>query len=462
MENRHIIDAIRHAGLTPPELKFSVTGNDPFFRSPLQLATGASAALVMLGDAVDQLWQLRGGTPQTVHIDANHAALSLLSMWLLTVDGELASAKFADSGRVNLSGQYRCADDKWIHLQPGFAHHAEAITRTLGCEAHRDALRAAIAARQSDAVETELSQAGVPAVVIRSWESWQQTQQGQAMAGVPVCEITRIDDADPGPLTPASRPLEGIRVLDITRVLAGPTCARLLGEQGADVLHVDGPHLPDLKPGQVDTSHGKRMTFLNLDQTEDLQTLQDLAGNADVFVQSYRAGSLARRGLGPEALAKLRPGMVYVSVNCYGHHGPWRDRPGYDGNAMAATGIQLIQRQEPEPGIAVAMNDYCTAYWGAWGAMTALRRRATEGGSWHVRVSLVQSAMWFLRMGTPFDRTLGQSPEQVREIAERYLVAEDSPYGRLMQLRPALGMSLTPPEWRSGTPLPGSSAPVWL
>lgn len=462
MDNQNVEKAIKTAGLEPPDIEYEITGDDPFFKSPLQLATGACASLVMLGSAIDEVWRLRGGVRQSIKLDADHAALSLLSMWLLRIDGESAAAKLSRDDGTRLTGQYECADGRLIHLQPGFPHHAETIVRSLGCDMDRNAVAEAVAARPAAELEDRLSEAGIPAVVVRDWQTWQQTPQGMAMKDVPTVEIEKIADSAPMPLGSADAPLAGIRVLDLTRVLAGPTCARTLGEYGADVLHVDGPHLPDLKPGQADTAHGKRMTFLDLRQHTDLVTLTKLLPATDVFVQSYRAGSLAARGLGPEQLAKERPGIVYVSVNCYGHHGPWQGRPGYDGNAMAATGIQLIHREEPSPGIAVAMNDYCTAYWGAYGAIKALARRATEGGSWHVRVSLTQSAMWFLRMGLPNDRTKGHTPQDVRRISEAYMHEEASPYGKLTQLLPALGMSETPPRWRNGTPMPGSSPPNWL
>jgi crotonobetainyl-CoA:carnitine CoA-transferase CaiB-like acyl-CoA transferase len=470
MQRDDIDLAIRTAGLAPPAaLDVAVEGDDPFFRSPLRLACGASAALAMLGAAVDGIWQARGNPPQRVSIDARHAALSLLSMWLLEIDGALASAPSRGQpggARPAASGGFRCADGQTLHLQPGFPDHGDAIRRVLDCDAaDREAVAARIATWRGTDIEDALSEAGAPAVIVRTWDEWQRHPQGVAMRDVPVVEIERIGDAPPVPLAPAERVLAGLRVLDLTRVLAGPTCARLLAEHGADVLHVDGPRLPDLRPGQVDTSRGKRMTFVDLDQADGVRTLETLAGSADVFVQSYRAGSLARRGFGPERLAALRPGIVYVSVNCYGHHGPWVTRHGYDGNAMAATGIQVVhggRDGRPVPGIAVAMNDYCTAYWGAYGVLAALLARARDGGSWHVRVSLVQSAMWFLRMGTPHDPAAGLPPEEIRRIARDHLEVEDSAWGRLARLRPALGMTATPPRFDRGTPTPGEHAPVWL
>jgi hypothetical protein len=464
--DKEVVDAaIREGGLTPPDFDYQVEGDDPVFRSPLQLATGASAALVMLGSAVNEIALSRGGRSQALKVDANHAALSLLSMWLLKVDGELALARLGlgMGGMPAIFGPFGTSDGQTLHLQPGFAHHVDAILRALACEPTRDAVSARIAGMTGDAAETMLSDAGVPAVVIRDYATWLTTEQGRTMLDVPVVEIEQIADGPPAALAPAQRPLDDFRVLDLTRVLAGPTCSRILGELGADVLHVDSPNLLDLVPGQADTAHGKRMTFLDLEEPGDKATLRGLAERADVFVQSYRAGSLKRRGFGPHDLAATPGGIVYVSVNCYGHKGPWESRPGYDGNAMAATGITRVHEVEPSPGIAVAMNDYCTAYWGAYGALRGLLARAATGGSYHVKVSLTQSAMWFMRMGEPHARADGMDAADLTQLAEaRYMGVEDSPYGKLLQLRPALNLPVTPPIWQRGTPLPGSSEARWL
>ncbi|MEM7363291.1 MAG: CoA transferase [Pseudomonadota bacterium] len=461
MKKQAIEAAIREARLPLPDCRYEVTGEDPFFRSPMNLMTGAGAALVMMGSAVTNLWQLQTGRSQQISIDGQHAALSLLSAWLLTIDGKSAFTALAtQADRQGVSGAFTCQDGARIHLQPGFPHHTDAILGVLGCD--RADVARVIGEWPSVRLETALSEAGAPAVLIRDQASWAAHEQGMAMRDIPVVEFERLDDCEPVPMGSGTTPLEGVRVLDLTRVLAGPTCARMLGEFGADVLHVDGPNLPDLRAGQADTSHGKRMTYLDLDTTEGQSKLLDLASSADVFVQSYRTGSLARRGFGPSELARHRPGTIYVSVNCYGHHGPWVNRPGYDGNAQAASGIQDIQRQPPEPGVALAINDYGTAYWGAYGAMTALHKRATEGGSWHVRVSLMQSALWYLRMGTPHDRRLGLPGDEVLEIARDYMTTESSHYGELCQLTPALGLSETPPTWQRGTPVPGGDRAAWL
>ncbi len=462
MDRDTVIQAIEAAGLPAPgNTNWSVQGNDPFFRSPIPLATGASAALVMLGSALDELHCARGGKRQSVSIDAQHAALSLLSMWLLTVDGKDALQALSATSD-NLIGQYPCGDGTVLHLQPGFQHHNEAICRVLACQPIATSVKSAIAGQPGSALETSLSDAGVPAVLVRDRESWHQHPQGMAMAPIATVEIEQIGESPPVPLSLDAQPLGGLRVLDLTRVLAGPTCARILGEHGADVLHIDSPHLLDLRAAQADTAHGKRMTFLDLEAADDCAKLHSLVSAADVFVQSYRAGSLARRGFGPETLAATDKGIVYVSVNCYGHHGPWVDRPGFDGNAMAATGISTLHSQEPTPGIAVAMNDYCTAYWGAYGAIEGLRRRAVSGGSWLVRVSLTQSAMWFLRLPRIANGEAGHTAEEALEISHQYRSTEQTGYGLLSQLNSPLLMSATPASYARGTPMPGSSEPAWL
>jgi crotonobetainyl-CoA:carnitine CoA-transferase CaiB-like acyl-CoA transferase len=279
-----------------------------------------------------------------------------------------------------------------------------------------------------------------------------------ALASRPLVEVTRIGDGPPVPFGPAERPLAGVRVLDLTRVLAGPTVARSLAEHGADVLHVAAPHLPTVPLFEIDTGHGKRQTYLDLRDPAAADRLHRLVAEADVFSQGFQSGSLARRGFGPEELAAIRPGIVYVSENAYGHVGPWQDRPGWEQLAQAATGI-TVQQGGSEPVIApAAMNDYTTGYLGALGAMIALRRRASEGGSWLVQTSLARTAMWFQSLGVDLD------PSAATEIGDvGSLIAEaDTGYGRLGYLRPALEMSVTPPAWAVPVRPLGSDPPEWL
>jgi crotonobetainyl-CoA:carnitine CoA-transferase CaiB-like acyl-CoA transferase len=212
-------------------------------------------------------------------------------------------------------------------------------------------------------------------------------------------------------------------VLDLTHVIAGPVCGRVLAAHGADVLHVTPPHWPVLLDLVRDTDFGKRQCTAGLGDE-----LRALVAGADVFVQSYRPGSLARKGFGPADLARLRPGIVLVSLTAYGHTGPWRDRRGFDSLVQMACGIAAHAGvDEPRPLPAQAL-DHGTGWLAAYGVMTALRRRATEGGSWHVRLSLARTAEWL--------HDLGRQEGPVSEVDPTpWLTETDSDFGRLTHIR---------------------------
>ena len=226
-----------------------------------------------------------------------------------------------------------------------------------------------------------------------------------AVAGLPLMEIVRIGDSPPEALPAGKRPLSGIRVLDLTRVLAGPTCARTLAEHGADVMKITGAHLPNLGYQEWDTGHGKLSAQLDLRQPADVETLRGLVRETDVFSQGYRPGSLGSRGLSPEELAALRPGLVYVSLSAFSHTGPWAQRRGFDTVVQTVSGMttrqaEVVPGKSPGPQFyPVSAIDYCTGYLMAFGAMVALERRAREGGSWLVRISLAQVGKWMADLG---------------------------------------------------------------
>jgi CoA-transferase family III len=304
--------------------------------------------------------------------------------------------------------------------------------------------------------------------MVRSMAEWARHPQAAAIATLPLLEIVRIGDAPVEKLPNGNRPLGGIRVLDLTRVLAGPTCARTLAEHGADVLKITAPHLPNIGYQEYDTGHGKLSAHLDLRQANDLETLKGLAREADVFSQGYRPGTLSNRGLSPEELSKLRPGLVYVSLCAFSHMGPWASRRGFDTVVQNVSGITTRQGEvfpgaEPGPQFyPVSAIDYLTGYLMAFGAMTALARRAREGGSWLVRISLAQTGRWLVGRGEVPERELRDVPKEFAadELA-RWSTESQTPVGRLGHLKPVVQLSETPPFWaRSSVPL-GYNAPVW-
>jgi crotonobetainyl-CoA:carnitine CoA-transferase CaiB-like acyl-CoA transferase len=242
----------------------------------------------------------------------------------------------------------------------------------------------------------------------------------------------------------AVRPLGGVRVLDLTRVLAGPTNARVLAEHGADVLHINGDHLDNIAAFVMDTGHGKRSASLDLNRDADADTLRALVSQSDVFSQGYRGDALARRGFGPDALAELRPGIVAVTINCYGDVGPWRLRPGWEQLAQSVTGIASAQGRPDKPElIAAAAADYTTGYLAALGTMAALRRRAIEGGSYHVQASLCQTAMWIAEDGPSVDASNASGLGDY----EQWMTTTTTPFGQLTHMTPVAQLSKTPGRW---------------
>jgi hypothetical protein len=299
---------------------------------------------------------------------------------------------------------------------------------------------------------------------MRSPEEWAAHPQGNAVAGLPLIEIVKIGEAPPRPLPAgAERPLSGLRVLDLTRVIAGPVCGRTLAAHGADVMRITAPHLPGIPDLDVDMGRGKLSAALDLRAAEDRERLAALVRESHVFVQGYRPGGLAARGFAPEALAGMRPGIVAVSLSAYGHAGPWAGRRGFDSQVQNASGINVAEAEAlgvpPPKELPAQAMDHATGYLMAFGAMMALLRKAREGGSWHVRVSLAQTGHWLSRLG----RLQGgfDCPEPARDEIEALLEAMDTPFGRLTCIRHAARLSQTPALWtRPPAPL-GTHAPVW-
>ena len=250
-----------------------------------------------------------------------------------------------------------------------------------------------------------------------------------------------------------------MRVLDLTRVLAGPTCARSLAEHGADVLKISAAHLPDMGMVELDTGIGKLAARLDLRMDQDLRALRELVREGDVFSQSYRPGSLAARGFSPEALAQLRPGIVYVSLSAWGLSGPWSARRGFDSIVQSVSGMAHAQGGAGKPSLLpVSAIDYVSGYLMAFGTMLALERRAREGGSWLVRVALARVGKWITDLGAVGP---GGVEELRSDLLQDLLTESDAPDGRITHLRPVLRMSKTPPRWeRPPVPL-GFHSPAW-
>jgi len=438
-------------------------GTDPILPTPFRIGETSAAALAAVGLAVSDLWMLRSGRRQAIAVDARQATASLRSGHYLKMDGAHVSTE-----RNTIMGVYPAKNGRWSYLHCNFPNHRAAALSVLGVPEDREAVCKAVA--QWDALELEeaIIAAKGAGGMVRTMDEWAKHPQAAAIATLPLIEIVKIGDGAPQKLPDGDRPLSGIRVLDLTRVLAGPTCARTLAEHGADVLKITGAHLPNIGYQEYDTGHGKLSAHLDLREAKDVEILKGLVRETDVFSQGYRPGTLGARGFSPEALAKLRPGIVFVSLCAFGHVGPWASRRGFDTVVQTVSGItnrqgELFPGAAPGPQFyPVSAIDYLTGYLMAFGAMVALARRAREGGSWLVRISLAQTGRWLVGRGQVLDALLKDIPKEFTpDELERWSITSDTPVGRLRHLGPVLRMSETAPRWaRPSVPL-GHNEPVW-
>ena len=413
----------------------AITGADPVLRTPYRVGTAGAAALAATGIAAAELWKLRGGRGQQVSVDLRAAAASLKSSAYLKIDGRSPSAMWDP-----FSLFYPVKEGRWVRFHCNYPHHRAAALGVLGVGADVEAAKRAAGSWDGAALEAAIHAAGGCAALVRSAEEWAGHPHAAAVAGQPLLEIERVGDGPPVPLPKAERPLSGVRVLDLTRVLAGPTAAKTLAEHGADVLKITAAHLPDSGDIDLDTGIGKLSAQLDLREKNDVEVLRRLAKEADVFSQSCRPGTLAARGFSSEALAKFRPGIVYVSLSAWGPIGPWKDRRGFDSIVQCVSGMAAAQGGAEAPKLLpCSAIDYVSGYLMAFGAMVALARRAKEGGSWRVRVGLARTGKWIVDRGR-VDASAALEPE-AKTVDTR------SPAGLITHLAPVVTLSETPPFW---------------
>ena len=450
-------------GEPPAERAVELFGADPVLPSPLPIGEAGAATIAAAGLMAARLWKLRNGRTQTVRVAVDAAAAAMRSGRYLRLESEIASsmADFRPRAARGGTAVFPSRDGRWIYLHRAFPHHRARICSVLDCTEDEAEIAAAAKAWDALALEDAVVRADACAAMVRSAADWRTLEQARALEALPLLEVDRVADAQPIPLPSAARPLTGVRVLDLTRVLAGPTCARTLAEHGADVLRVGTVRWPDDLQMMRDTGHGKRSCALDLTVGDDAEQLRSLVRGADVFSQGYRPGALARLGFGLEEVAALRPGIIYVQLSAFSHRGPWAERRGFDSIVQAHSGIADEHALDGTPRFAPANPlDYMTGYLAAFGVMVALSRRAHEGGSYRVRLSLAQTGRWLA--GLPRVACDGVAADLPRERLDALMMTSETPFGRLRHLAPVAQLSETPARWdRPSVPL-DHDTPEWL
>lgn len=436
----------------------TLTGEEPQLPSTFRVTAAAQASIAAAGLAAAHVWKLRSGQSQDVAVDMRHAVAECRSERYLRLDGKPPPPAW-DA----IAGIYKTRDRRFVRLHTNFPHHRDAVCRTLTCKAERDDVQAALMQWDAEAFETAAYAAGGVVSMMRSYDEWSELPQARALAALPVIIFEKIGEAAPKPWPGGDRPLAGLRVLDLSRVIAGPVAGRTLAAHGADVILISGPNLPAIPWLTIDTGRGKLTSFVELKSEQGRDKLNELLTLADIFSQGYRPRALAHLGFSPERAARINPGIIFVSLSAYGHVGPWAERRGFDSLVQTSTGFNHAEGQaagiEGPKELPAQILDHATGHLMAFGAMMAKARQSREGGSWHVRVSLAQTGRWIWNLGRLPD---GLATEDLKgEAIAPFIEETPSGFGPLKAISHSAKLSKTPAYWvRPAMPL-GSHAPQW-
>ncbi|WP_030406009.1 CoA transferase [Streptomyces albus] len=452
---------------------------------PVRELASATVAACSLAAAEFSCVRARSALLPPVRVDDGAVATAFHSDRLVRIDGR-APVTFAPLSRF-----WRTADG-WVRTHANYAHHRARLLSALGMPDHGPAedeaaagrVATELAGRQARDVEEAVYAEGGLAVAVRTTEEWQRHPQRAAVAQLPLVELSRLDAAPTpaldGPTGPGG--LRGVRILDLTRVLAGPVATRTLALLGADVLRIDAPERPELLDTHADTDLGKRSTLLDLSSRPGQAAFEELLSMAHVVVTGYRPGALDRFGLAPESLMDRRPGLVVGQLSAWGAAGPWQRRRGFDSLVQAATGIACLEAADGAGGASSSPDlvpgalpaqalDHGTGYLLAAGLLRALTEQRTgTAGSRLVRLSLARTADWLLhevpgRDGEAAgDEPDGEAAEQPPLDPAPWLTEAESPLGRLRYVLPPVGFGTAGPAAAGpggGTPDAACSPRDW-
>ncbi|MBA3939606.1 MAG: carnitine dehydratase [Sphingopyxis sp.] len=448
--------------------RVTFAGADPLMPSTLRLGGGAALGLVQQSIVAAALHRLRGGPGQDIEIELAHAlrrlAPSTERRWEL-LNGH--PPQIEDATVRNFLMFYRTSDGREVLPANLYPQLRTRMLALLDCADNPKSIAKAIAGHTADELEMMFETEGLVLCKVRTLEEFFDEPVADYLLDQPLISIEQIGDAPVRPLPPAGlQPLSGIRALGMGHVIAGAGCGRSLASLGADVLNVWRPNEYEQEALYCTANVGLRSIRLDPRSDAGSATLAGLLEGADIFFANRRPGYLASIGLDAQTAAARRPGIVHVSISTHGEHGPWANRPGFDQVAGAVTGMLSIEGTPDKAALppTVIVNDYLVGWLAATGAMAALHRRATVGGSWKVHVSLTRAALWLLSLGV-FDKDFARATagnEGPHALLDPLRFEANTPLGRYQGVTEAVTMTETPRVFSTVLIPRGSSQGRWL
>jgi crotonobetainyl-CoA:carnitine CoA-transferase CaiB-like acyl-CoA transferase len=466
-------DVLSDIGMTVADSggRLSFYGQDPIISSPHRFGAMAAISLAAKSVAAAALWRARTGEAQDIHIDVRKSLRRFCGFFegkWETVNGRPpAMGGFAGNPFLELPILHKTRDGRYVVALDFYPRSKTDTLKFLRCTDSLAAIENAILQWRADDLEASAAEEGLVLAMVRTTEEFlDEPQYAEVLSTMPLITVEKIGESEPMPFAKGgTNPLDGIRACGMGHVIAGGAMGRDLAMYGADVLNIWRPNATEVEAFAWDVQVGMRSTILDSSK-EDRTKFDDLLKDADVFFANKRPGYLERKGLTAEELCAKKPGLIHAKVVLHGDTGPWSNRPGFDEIGAAVSGVFCNEGTPtfPKSPVIVPICDNVVGWLGTAGILEALRRRATEGGSYRVVVSLTRTVLWLLSLGI-FDKeyaaaTAGSSDEH-RYVAPDLFTAE-TPLGTYQGMTDQVVMSRTKEAYRTVLAPHGSSKPQWL
>jgi crotonobetainyl-CoA:carnitine CoA-transferase CaiB-like acyl-CoA transferase len=462
---REIDALLRSVGVTREAtgVTFAVAGVDPILPSAAKIGLIGAASNGLYAALVAAIWRQRTGVGQTIGLDRRrliHSVSPFFERPWVTINGFPPPSLDPNSGvtmRFVATGDGR-------HVMPlnAYPRIRDTMVEVLDCRnTVGEVDRAALKWTALD-LEAAVQAAGAACVMVRTPDEWAAEEHNRYVGQQPLIQLERIGDGPVIPLPPTPRPLSEVKVLAYAHVLAGAHAGSLLAEHGADVLNLWEPGSIELETTYAMANKGMRSALLDTRSADGRMVLARLLDDADVVVTNHRETRIRSAGLTAEQCAAAKPGIIHLSISCFGHEGPWASWVGFDPHALAVTGWSVLEGSLSEPKLpaTLVLNDFVSGALGAAGVAAALYRRSIEGGSWRVRINLTRSSVWFRSLGLVDPAGAGVDADH-QPLAPTTAQAE-TPLGRYGYLPTQVAFSATRPRFEDPVLIPrGSGRPEW-